>query len=137
MMQIGELSRRTGLGRHQLRYYETQGLISPDRSANGYRRYSTESVVTVIQIRRLLDAGLSTDEIAYLQPCLSGSTPDLEPCAPLMEVLRSRLTDLERRIDVLESSRNSLRKFIHDTETAAGVASSECSRRRTTKCTPG
>jgi len=119
MMQIGELSKQTGVGRHQLRYYESQGLLAPDRSTNGYRRYSSDSVVTVAQIRRLLGAGLSTEEIAYLQPCLSGPTPELEPCAPAIDKLRSRLADLDRRIEALQASHRALADYIRATEEAA------------------
>ncbi|WP_435831172.1 MerR family DNA-binding transcriptional regulator [Nocardia salmonicida] len=36
-MRIGELSTRTGVNTHQLRYYEAQGLMSAHRSPNGYR----------------------------------------------------------------------------------------------------
>lgn len=128
MMQIGELSRRTGVGRHQLRYYESQGLLTADRSANGYRRYPTETVVTVAQIRRLLEAGLSTEEIAYLQPCLTGTAPELEPCTPLLDTLRNRLADLDRRIEALQSSRSALSEYIRVTERSAPPASggSEC-----------
>jgi hypothetical protein len=38
-MRIGELSRRTGVNAHQLRYYEAQGLLEADRGTNGYREY--------------------------------------------------------------------------------------------------
>jgi DNA-binding transcriptional MerR regulator len=125
MIQIGELSKRTGVGRHQLRYYESQGLLTPDRSHNGYRHYPADAIVTVAQIRRLLEAGLSTDEIAYLQPCLSGPAPDLEPCKPLLDTLRSRLADLDRRIETLQSSRRALQEYIRVTE--KGMVEAECS----------
>ncbi|HSK91889.1 MAG TPA: MerR family transcriptional regulator [Euzebyales bacterium] len=50
----------TSLHAHQLRYYEAQGLLEPGRGANGYREYTSDAIVTVKQIRKLLDAGLST-----------------------------------------------------------------------------
>ena len=56
-MLIGELSRRTGVGTHLLRYYEEQGLLEPGRGANGYREYTDDAVLTVTQIRGLLEAG--------------------------------------------------------------------------------
>ncbi|WP_240617162.1 MerR family transcriptional regulator [Nocardioides speluncae] len=118
-MQIGELSRRTGVAPHQLRYYESQGLLTPERTANGYRQYPAETVVAVAQIRGLLDAGLSTEEIAYLQPCLTGPAPELEPCRPLLDTLRSRRSDLERRIRALEVSRRALTDYIELTERRA------------------
>lgn len=39
-MNIGELERRSGVGRHALRYYEQLGLIVAQRQANNYRSYS-------------------------------------------------------------------------------------------------
>ncbi|MEU8803753.1 MerR family transcriptional regulator [Spirillospora sp. NPDC048819] len=115
-MLIGELSRRTDVPAHQLRYYEAQGLLEPARAANGYREYGDEAVVTVTQIRRLLEAGLSTEEIAFLQPCVQGENPDLEPCAELLTALRRRRSKLDRRIDTLVRSRDALDAYIRVTE---------------------
>ena len=116
-MLIGELSRRTGVRTHQLRYYEAQGLLEPCRGSSGYREYSDDAVLTVLQIRKLLDAGLSTEDIGYLQPCVSGVAPDLEPCAELLDVLRTRLKGLDEQIDTLTRSREALRDYIAATET--------------------
>ncbi len=38
-MSIGETSRRTGWSPRMLRYLEQEGLVSPERSPAGYRRY--------------------------------------------------------------------------------------------------
>jgi DNA-binding transcriptional MerR regulator len=115
-MLIGELSRRTGVNAHQLRYYEAQGLLGPGRGANGYREYAGDAVVTVTQIRRLLAAGLSTREIAFMLPCATGAGPDLEPCSELRDTLRTRLHRLDERIDTLIRSRETLRDYIDATE---------------------
>lgn len=115
-MLIGELSRRTGIRAHQLRYYEAQGLLEPDRGTSGYREYSDDAVLTVAQIRRLLEAGLSTEEIRYLQPCVTGTAPDLEPCPELLDTLRARLKGLDEHIDTLTRSRQALHDYIETTE---------------------
>ncbi|MGV9386956.1 MerR family transcriptional regulator [Nonomuraea sp. NPDC003707] len=115
-MLIGELSRQTGVHTHQLRYYEAQGLLEPERGTNGYREYGDDAVLTVTQIRRLLEAGLSTQEIAYLLPCATGAAPDLEPCPELLDTLRARLNGLDEHIDMLARSRQSLRDYIDATE---------------------
>ncbi|MEV4575330.1 MerR family transcriptional regulator [Nonomuraea jabiensis] len=115
-MLIGELSRQTGVHTHQLRYYEAQGLLEPERGTNGYREYGDDAVLTVTQIRRLLEAGLSTQEIAYLLPCATGAAPDLEPCPELLDTLRARLHGLDEHIDTLARSRQSLRDYIDATE---------------------
>lgn len=118
-MLIGELSRRTGVPAHQLRYYESQGLLQPARAANGYRDYHDDAAVTVVQIRTLLNAGLSTDEIRYLQPCVRGRAPELEPCEELLSALRARQRLLDERIDTLTGSRQALQTLIETTERSA------------------
>jgi DNA-binding transcriptional MerR regulator len=118
-MLIGELSRRTGVHAHQLRYYETQGLLEPGRSASGYREYTDDAVVTVTQIRNLLDAGLSTQDIRVLLPCASGPAPDLDPCPELLDTLRGRLDGLDGHIDALSRTRDALRDLISATVNAS------------------
>ncbi|MGW2227642.1 MerR family transcriptional regulator [Streptomyces formicae] len=118
-MLIGELSRRTGVHAHQLRYYEAQGLLTPDRGSNGYRDYGDDAVLTVRQIRSLLEAGLSTQEIAYMLPCAVGSGPDFYFCPDLLDVLRGRLRGLDDNIDTLTRSRDVLHDFIEATERRA------------------
>lgn len=115
-MLIGELSRRTEVHAHQLRYYEAQGLLEPGRGANGYRDYTDDTVLKVTQIRGLLEAGLSTQDIAFLLPCATGAVPDLEPCPELLATLRARLHGLDERIDTLIRSSQALHDYIDATE---------------------
>ncbi|QNP66169.1 MerR family transcriptional regulator [Streptomyces genisteinicus] len=118
-MLIGDLSRRTGVRTHQLRYYEAQGLLKPLRRASGYREYTQDAVLTVLQIRKLLDAGLSTEDIAYLLPCVTGPEPELAPCGELIDTLRVRLSGLDEQIDTLTHSRRALHRYIEQTERRA------------------
>lgn len=115
-MLIGELSRRTGVNAHQLRYYESQGLLEPSRRTNGYRSYDSVAVQTVNQIKKLLGAGLSTEEIAYLLPCATGTAPSLEPCPELLTTLRGRLRRLDEHMSHLARTRESLNHYIETTE---------------------
>lgn len=107
-MHIGDLSRLTGVNTHQLRYYEAQGLLEPDRSAAGYRVYAEADVVTVRQIRHLLDAGLSTEDIAYLLPCATTGCPEL------LAAMRTRLRRLDDRVATLTRSREALASYIDE-----------------------
>ncbi|GLZ77811.1 MerR family transcriptional regulator [Actinorhabdospora filicis] len=120
-MLIGELSRRTGVNPHQLRYYEAQGLLTPVRGANGYREYGEDTVTVVSQIRSLLAAGLSTEDIEYLLPCASGTGPDLEPCDDLIDALRTRMRVLDERLESLNRSREALGGYLSETEKRAEV----------------
>jgi DNA-binding transcriptional MerR regulator len=49
----------SGTAIQNLRVYERRGLVSPDRTAGGTRRYSEEDVERLVRIRELLDAGLN------------------------------------------------------------------------------
>ncbi|AUA09237.1 MerR family transcriptional regulator [Streptomyces sp. SID8382] len=113
-MRIGELSERTGTPRRLLRYYEEQGLILPDRCANGYRAYDERLVDRVLQIRGLLDAGLPTRIIKQILPCLdkprlihfSDATPEM---VATLEDERDRMT---RRIECLTHNRDAISEYL-------------------------
>ncbi len=115
-MRIGELSRRTGVNAHQLRYYEAQGLLEADRGANGYREYGESAVLRVRQIRHLLGAGLSSEDIAYLLPCAVGEAPELVGCPELLAAMRSRLRRLDDQLATLARSRDALADYINAAE---------------------
>ncbi|MFI6584842.1 MerR family transcriptional regulator [Embleya sp. NPDC050493] len=119
-MRIGELSRRTGVNAHQLRYYEAQGLLTADRGTNGYREYDETAVLRVKQIRHLLGARLSSEDIAYLLPCAVGEAPELPGCPELLAAMRSRLRRLEDQLDLLARSRDALADYIDAAERTGG-----------------
>ncbi|MEW2609091.1 MerR family transcriptional regulator [Streptomyces sp. NPDC047880] len=119
-MRIGELSRRTGVNAHQLRYYESQGLLEPARGANGYREYDESALLRVKQIRHLLGAGLSSEDIAYLLPCATGEAPELLGCPELLAAMRSRLRRLDDQMERLAQSREALADYIEAAERAGG-----------------
>lgn len=119
-MRIGELSRRSGVKAHQLRYYEAQGLLEPDRTAAGYRSYAPADLVKVKQIRHLLSAGLSTEDIAYLLPCATGEAPALPGCPELLTAMRTRLRRLDGQIDSLTRSRQALAHYIDEAARTGG-----------------
>ena len=62
-----ETGRRTGLTKHQLRYYERRGLLGPvARSDGGQRRYSAVQVRLLEGIGKLRALGVSPEEAAAL-----------------------------------------------------------------------
>ena len=65
MYSIQDVSKKTGLSAHTLRYYEKEGLISGvDRSPGGFRQYSDEDIEVLGLIRCLKNTGISIQEIA-------------------------------------------------------------------------
>ncbi|WP_305787102.1 MerR family transcriptional regulator [Symbioplanes lichenis] len=78
-MRIGDLAARTGVSVRSLRYYEEQGLLASTRSPGGHRHYAEEGVDRVAYLQRLYAAGLSSQKILEVLPCLespSGATSD-------------------------------------------------------------
>jgi MerR family transcriptional regulator, heat shock protein HspR len=53
-----------GMGTQNLRLYERRGLLEPDRTDGGTRRYSSDDVERLRRIGKLLDAGLNLAGIA-------------------------------------------------------------------------
>ncbi|GAA3597659.1 MerR family transcriptional regulator [Kribbella ginsengisoli] len=113
-MRIGELSERTGTPRRLLRYYEEQGLISSQRTGNGYRNYTDGTVDRVQQVRGLLDAGLPTRIIKQILPCLDGPSAILvEDATPEMIATLERERDrMTARIDCLARNRDAEAEYL-------------------------
>ncbi|MFC3750119.1 MerR family transcriptional regulator [Paenibacillus sp. GCM10012306] len=95
-MKIGELARQTGVSVRSLRYYESQGLITPVRQANGYREYSPLAIETVESIKLYLNLGLSTEEIAGFLNCVLKNKESF--CAEVMPIYQSKLEEIEKQI---------------------------------------
>lgn len=102
-MKIGELAQRCGATTRQLRYYESQGLLTPQRTQSNYRDYDETSVETVRQIRCLIESGMPTRIIRVLIPCVAGPAAELpahyDPdMANLLEAERDRLAEQIRHL---------------------------------------
>ena len=66
-MTIQEVEARTGLPRATVRYYEREGLLSPQRLENGYRDYSEDNIATLFRIKLLRELGIALEDIRALQ----------------------------------------------------------------------
>ena len=108
-MRIGELSHRTGVSRRLLRYYEEQGLLTPERRPSGYREYTRGDVEAVRRVRCLLSAGLGTTTIAAIMPCLRSEGERLVPTCP---ELRGDLLRERERIDDAIAGLRASRKIL-------------------------
>jgi DNA-binding transcriptional MerR regulator len=112
-MRMGEMVRQTGVNERLLRYYEEQGLLAPTRLPSGYRVYCEKDVETVRRVRMLLTAGLTTEAIAKVLPCVTEENEQLVPvCSDLVAELRQERERITRAIDDLQSSRSILDRVI-------------------------
>ena len=99
-LRIGALSRRVGVSPELLRAWEQRyGLLRPNRSAGGFRLYSTADEARVRRTTELIAEGLSAAEAARL----AATTEHLEPKeeVPLVAELA---TGLERSLDEFDAA---------------------------------
>nr|MBQ8245144.1 MerR family transcriptional regulator [Oscillospiraceae bacterium] len=62
---IHEVSSRTGLSAHTLRYYEKEGILTNiHRTAGGIRYYTDADMETLLLVRCLKETGMPLSEIA-------------------------------------------------------------------------
>ena len=113
-MRIGELATRTGVPTRLLRYYEEQGLLSPDRTANGYRSYEEHLVGRVTQIRGLLDAGVPTRIIRAILPCLDdpASIHVTDATPELIADLEHHHDQMDAKIQCLARNRDAIATYL-------------------------
>ncbi|GID31911.1 MerR family transcriptional regulator [Paractinoplanes brasiliensis] len=99
-LTIGELAGRFGLAGHVLRHWEDEGLLSPARTGNGRRVYTSADETRVAEILIGKDAGFSLDDLRELF-----AAPDREH---RRAVLRHQLDEVRQRMDRLALSRTLL-----------------------------
>lgn len=86
----------TGLGVQTLRLYETRGLLEPDRTTGGTRRYSPNDLDRLRRIGTLLDAGLNLAGISMVFT-LEQHNRDLEQQNRDLKERNSQLSQEKRR----------------------------------------
>ncbi len=109
-MHIRELKERTDTTERQVRYLIAEGFIPPPRGGRSNADYGEDHVAAITRYMRLRDLGFPPAAIRLLLDARDGApfpvapgvtlvlAPELigsrEPVAPLVERLRSLLTDL-------------------------------------------
>jgi MerR family redox-sensitive transcriptional activator SoxR len=105
-LTIGELAARSGVATSALRYYESQGLISAERTTGNQRRYPRSMLRRVAFVRTAQRVGLTLEEISEALATLpSGRTPTKADWARLSRTWRPRI---EAQIERLERLRDKL-----------------------------
>jgi DNA-binding transcriptional MerR regulator len=113
-VRIGELARRTNVSERSLRYYEKQGMLSAERTPGGHREYAEAAVDRVIRIQELFAAGLCSEKIVQLLPCMRDSDggPSARATPNLVADLTTERARIDRMIADLARSRDTLDEVI-------------------------
>lgn len=101
-MKIKHVEELVDISKKNIRFYEEQGLLSPERAENGYREYHEADIKRLKQIKLLRKLAIPIEEIKKV---LSGER-SLETC------LEYHLEELEHQKESLEQMQALSRQLI-------------------------
>ncbi|ROP37703.1 MerR family transcriptional regulator [Saccharothrix texasensis] len=117
-MLIGELAEKTGATVRMLRYYDQQGLLTPQRTESRYRVYDESDVERVRSVRCLIGSGLNVRLARLVLAHAFDQDVELPEdeagCVPLLRMLNDELTSIEARIEQLTQSKRHLGELVAD-----------------------
>ena len=113
-MRIGEVARGAGVSPKTVRYYESLGLFSVGRLANGYRDYDESHVELVREIQSLRTLGIGAEQTRPFLDCLVAGNERADDCAESVAAYRATIVTLDARIAELRSRRAALAELIAD-----------------------
>ncbi|MCA8900058.1 MAG: redox-sensitive transcriptional activator SoxR [Hyphomonas sp.] len=105
-LSIGDVARRTGLSVSAIRFYESRGLVRPDRTAAGQRQFQRADIRRLSFILIAQQMGLRIEEIgAVLSTLPEGRTPTKEDWTRISRRFRAHL---DAHIAMVERLRDKL-----------------------------
>jgi DNA-binding transcriptional MerR regulator len=103
---IGEVSRRTGLSVHTIRFYEAEGLLrEAARTDSGYRVFSPQALDQLNFIRKAQELGFSLEEIRELLVLRDRNT---SACSHIMALVEEKLASVRSKLRELETMEKDL-----------------------------
>ena len=116
-MLINELSKKTGVSAHTIRYYEKYGLIKGSRKehikSNNYYHYSEETVYKLDLIRDAKKIGFTLKEIKHLIDSWYSRRLSKEK---KMAVLDQKIKSIEEKISQLKIMKKLIADFKKEVE---------------------
>lgn len=123
MYSIQEVSRRTGLSAHTLRYYEKEGLLPHvGRTPGGFRQYSEEDLESLSLICCLKRTGMPLREICRFVKLAHEGDGSLRERVALLREHRERvaaqMTEMQQHLDKVECKLHFYSEKLHSFEDA-------------------
>ncbi|WP_422050280.1 Cu(I)-responsive transcriptional regulator [Shimia sp.] len=119
-MNIGEVSKRSGLPAKTIRYYEDIGFVTPARGENGYRSFSETDLHKLAFLGRARGLGFSIEDCRTL---LALYEDQGRASADVKRVAERNLTEIDAKIADLQAMRATLSHLV---ESCAGDARPDC-----------
>ncbi|CUK06928.1 Copper export regulator [Shimia thalassica] len=110
-MNIGEISGKSGLPAKTIRYYEDIGLITPQRSENGYRRFSDTDLHKLTFLGRARALGFSIEDCRTLMAMYEDES---RASSDVKLVATEHLNRIDEKIAQLQSMRSTLSHLVSE-----------------------
>ena len=108
-MRIGETAERSGLPTKTIRHYEDVGLVRPLRTEDGYRCFADTDLHKLTFVAQARSLGFTLGDCRILL----GLYEDRHRASgDVKRVAQGHLARLERKLDELESMRNTLWRLV-------------------------
>lgn len=107
-MKAGLAAVAAGVSVKALRYYERMGLVHPSRADNGYRVYTDADVRAVVEVRALMDLGLSAREAEPFVACLRAGHEAADECADSIVAYQRKIEQMDAMIARMSLARAEL-----------------------------
>ena len=108
-MNIGEVSRASGLPAKTIRYYEDIGLVRPAREANGYRDFSEQDAHKLAFLGRSRSLGFTIEDCRTLMSLYE----DRDRASADVKALASEhLERIAQKIDELQAQKSTLETLV-------------------------
>ena len=110
LVRSGEFAQRAGVTKKTLQVYLDKGILLPDHvdEDNGYRYYAVERISQLEEILKMREVGLSLDDIKDIA--------ERKDSLHYLDILYSRLGEIDRSIAELETSRAAIQTRIDNQE---------------------
>ncbi|MEV0678476.1 MerR family transcriptional regulator [Actinosynnema sp. NPDC050436] len=115
-MRIGELAQRGGTTTRALRYYESLGLLTARRTANGQREYDEDGLRLLAEIRSLADIGFALEDTRPFVECLRDGHTSGDACPASVAAYRRKLAELDECLARLAAARDRVRTQLEQAE---------------------
>jgi DNA-binding transcriptional MerR regulator len=124
-MLIGELSKRTGLSRDTIRFYEKQGLIKVgrrERRVNNYKEYSDAILRRLLLFNKTKSYGFTLNESAEIISLLDAN---LASCDRISKVADGKIAVIDKKIEELKVLKNLLKSSVENCKNGCGNPNEE------------
>lgn len=124
-MLIGELSRRSGLSRDTIRFYEKNGLIQVtrgERRDNNYKEYSEDVLKKLLAVKRIKGFGFTLREIADILQLMEINEAT---CDKLEETISSKIEWIDEQIRLLNATKMLLLSGIQRCQSSACTSTND------------